>query len=227
MDVPISENPGNSNRAKKGKNYNEKAAKGKSDDSSTGEVDKKVVKVVTGDVIKRKTPLAQRFKNLFFTSDFPGVTRYLTQEVLLPSLRNLIVDSTTKGIERMIYGDVQPTRRYGSDPRTRYSYNNPVSRDSRRRVMLPDQPPHPPPRNKSIDVGDIILSSREDADHVLERLADIIDQYQAASVADLYELVGVQTSYTDNKWGWTELIYADVKQVREGFLIQLPPADPV
>jgi hypothetical protein len=219
MDVPISDNPSNSHKAKS-QNKPKKVL------ASTGKPKKEVEKVVTGEVTKRKVPLGQRVKAMFFSGDFPGVTRYVTSEVLLPALRNLIVDSTTKGIERMIYGETQ-TRRYGPDPRTRYSYNNPVSRDTRRRSYLPDQPPHPPPRSKTHAIGEVILSSKEEGELVIERLTDIIDTYDVASVADLYDLLGLPTSYIDNKWGWTVLTYADVRQVREGFLIDLPPADPI
>jgi len=47
------------------------------------------------------------------------------------------------------------------------------------------------------------------------------------SVADLYELVGIQGSYTDNKYGWTKNIRnASVVRVRDGYLLKLPKALP-
>ncbi len=82
--------PGNS---KKAKAFEEKPEK------------KAVEKVVTGEVVQKKPPILQRVKNIFFAGDVNTVTRYLAQEVLLPALRNLIVDSTTKCIEKMMYGD--------------------------------------------------------------------------------------------------------------------------
>lgn len=62
---------------------------------------------------------------------------------------------------------------------------------------------------------------------VLERLNDIIDRYEVASVADLHELVGLPTTHVDNKWGWENVRYAEVRQIREGFLLDLPPAMPI
>ena len=47
----------------------------------------------------------------------------------------------------------------------------------------------------------MILNSRSESELVLESLQDIIDKYDVASVADLYQLVGLPTAYTDNKLG--------------------------
>jgi len=92
--------------------------------------------------------------------------------------------------------------------------------------MLPDQPPLHSPRRPH-NVHEIILISREDAETVLERLVDIIDKYDVASVADLHDLVGLPTTYVDNKWGWTNLAQVDIRQIREGFLIDLPSAEQI
>ena len=56
---------------------------------------------------------------------------------------------------------------------------------------------------------------------------DIIDQFEVASVADLNDLVGFPTSYTDNKWGWIYLGDVQIRQVREGYLIDLPSPEPI
>lgn len=202
--------PGNSKKAKASEEKPEKKA---------------VEKVVTGEVVQKKPPILQRIRNVFFAGDVNTVTRYLAQEVLLPAFRNLVVDFTSKGIEKMMYGD-SASPRHSAGGRSRYSYNAPIRRDNRPRVMLPDQPPHPPPRSRHA-TPELIVSSKSEGDLVIERLVDIIDTYEVASVADLYDLLGLPNSYIDNKWGWTQLAYADVRQVREGFLIELPPADPI
>lgn len=189
---------------------------------------KDIVKVVHGEVKKTKRPLGERFKETFFSGDLSSVLRYVSSEVLLPALRNLIVDSTTKGIERMIYGDSQ-NRYRRSDPRYRYSYNSsPLSQVREpRRAFLPDQPPQVPRGPRTHDFGRIVIVSKEDAEVVLDRLIDIIDTYDIASVADLHDLVGIPTSYIDNNWGWTSLGHANVRQVREGFVLDLPSPEQI
>lgn len=187
--------------------------------------EKKIEKVVTVDAVKRPSSLGRRMKTLFLGGEFKGATRYIVADVLLPALKNMIVDATSKGIERIVYGDT-PRRRY--DPgRPRVSYNNPISRYARQPGMLPDQPPLRQLVQRRQDAGEIILSSREDADMVIERLTDIIDKYEVVSVADLHELVGLPFSHIDNKWGWTTLNYANIRQIREGFLLDLPPVEAI
>jgi hypothetical protein len=73
----------------------------------------------------------------------------------------------------------------------------------------------------------VILSSREDAERVLEQLLDIIEKYDVASWADLCELVGWPSTPIDNKWGWTYLTNVSVRQVRDGYMIDLPGLEAV
>lgn len=188
---------------------------------------KDIQRVVTGDVVERKKPLGRRFKALFSGTEAKGAVHYIISDVMLPALKNLIVDATSKGVERMVYGDA-PRRRYEvGRPRVSYNSASVVDRYARRPGMLPDQPPLTQGRQRRQDVGEIILAAREEADIVIERLNDIIDKYEVASVADLHELCGLPSSHIDNKWGWMSLAYANVRQIREGFLIDLPPAEPI
>ena len=190
------------------------------------EKEKEVVKVVSNEVIQLKVPLGRRFKNLFLGADAGGVARYLTNDVLMPAMRNLIVDATNKGMERMVYGEV--SHRPRSTPgHPRVSYQSPVNRRPRDRgTMLPDQPPYSR-QQRPPDSGDIIIASREEAELVLERLIDITDKYEIASMADFYELLGLPNTFIDNKWGWSSLRHVEVHQVREGYLIDLPNPEPI
>jgi hypothetical protein len=187
---------------------------------------KVVEKVVSVDAVQRQKSIGRRFKAVFFGGEVKGASRYILTEVLLPALKNMIVDATSKGMERVVYGDA-PRRRY--DPgRPKISYNSPVDRLTRSpRGMLPDQPPLGGVPRRRQDIGEIILVSRDEADLVIERLNDIIDKYDVASVSDLHDLVGLPSTYVDNKWGWNSLNYANVRQTREGYLLDLPPVEPI
>lgn len=186
---------------------------------------KEITKVVSGEVISKKKPLGQRMKNILFAGELKSASQYIVREVLVPSFKNLIVDATSKGVERVIYGQVDPRKRsmmnYGP---TRFSYNA-ISRDRSPR-MLPDQPPRFTD-SRRMETQDIVLSSREDAELVIDRLKDIVDQYEVASVADLNELLGSPSAHTDHKWGWTSLGFSGIRQIREGYLLDLPPAQPI
>lgn len=187
---------------------------------------KEVTKVVTGEVVQRKKPLGRRFKDIFMGGDIKGVARYIAADVLLPAVRNMVVDATSEGIKRMMYGESTARHRRNVDPmRSRVSYNSPVDRGPMRSTMLPDQPPYSSRRRQ--DPNEIILVSREEAELVVERLADLIDNFDVATVGDFHELVGLPSTYVDNKWGWTAIRGVDIRQVREGYLIELPPVEPI
>lgn len=188
---------------------------------------KKVEKVVKTDAVEKPRTLGRRFKDVFFGGEFSGAAKYITADVLLPALRNLVVDASTKGIERIIYGEAAPRRRPEYRPRTQY--NSPISHrreDPRDRVYLPDQPAHNYRANRR-EANDIIIATRDEADLVLETLIEITQSYDVASLADLYELVGLPSSHTDNKWGWTHLGSASVRQVRDGYLLDLPTMEQI
>lgn len=188
---------------------------------------KEIVKVVTGEVIVQKPGLGRKIKDIFVEADLRGAARYVGMEVLVPALRNLIVDASTKGIERWVYGETAIRRRPQIGPGPggpRFTYNAPVNRQQS--IVGRNAPPIPiGPRVQRQTHDNLILSSKDDAETVVERLNDIIDRYGAASVADLNELVGIAGPHTDNKWGWTHLGDLRVMQVREGYLIEFPQVE--
>jgi len=205
--------------------------------------EKKIEKVVTGEVIQRPRSVGRKFKDVFFGGEIKSAARFVTADVILPAFRDLLVDAITNGAKRVVYGESMYRRR-PYEYRPRITYNSPLTtrsyyrdprgdprdqrdlRDPRERVHLPDQPTtiYRPPRP---GFNDIILARKEDAELVVERLIDIIEKYEVASLADLYDLLGYPASPVDNKWGWTYLSNMEVRQVRDGFLIDLPPLEAV
>ncbi len=187
---------------------------------------KELTKIVSGDVVTKKKPMKQRLKTIFVGGEVKNAAAYIALDVLIPAARNMVVDATTKGIERLIYGESSQRGRQNDYGRSRVSYNSPLDRNRQRGTMLPDQPPYHGGRS-SRSSSEVIVISRKDAELVLTTIADIIDTYDVASVADLNELVGLPSTHIDNKWGWTSIRHADLRQVREGWLIDLPPAKPI
>lgn len=188
---------------------------------------KEVVKIVAVDATLKPIPIHKKIKGIFFSGSARSASQFVFRDVLIPALKHMIAEGTSKGIDKMLYGE-SPRSRFGNSEisRSRFSYNNPIYRgDPRERVMFPDQPPRAITRHAP--VGDIILTTRIDAENVIEELAKMIERYEVASVADLYELVGLPSAHTDNKWGWAQLKYANVRQTRDGYLIELPPAEAI
>lgn len=73
----------------------------------------------------------------------------------------------------------------------------------------------------------LVFESRGDAEQVLDSLDEIIETYGAASVADLCELASLRSSFSDTRFGWTNLDSAVVIRGRYGYLLKLPKAMPL
>ena len=82
------------------------------------------------------------------------------------------------------------------------------------------------PRGRSThDFTEIILESRAEADLILDQMSFLLEEYGAVTVADLYASAGVSgVTFVDQQFGWESLAKAGVRHIREGFLIDLPPA---
>jgi hypothetical protein len=205
--------------------YQGNSDKSKKDKSELPE--KNLDKVVKGEVIVKPKTLGNRFKSIFFGGDIDSAASYVVSDVLLPALRNLVVETVSRGADRLIYGE-DSRRRRPSTYSPRIQYNNPINRGGpSRTAYLPDQRPVDKWAGGRKTFEDVIVASKEDAETVVERLTDIVDMYDVVSVADLHELLGLPSSHVDNKWGWTHLAGVDVRQIREGWRIGFPPLEEI
>ena len=70
---------------------------------------------------------------------------------------------------------------------------------------------------------EIVLESRAEVYDVLTILEERIERFGAATVADLYDLVGETPTFADRNYGWTAIDgRSGTRQVRNGWLIELP-----
>lgn len=191
--------------------------------------EKKVQQVTQSQVVRRKKPLGKRFTETFVGGDTSSVWDYVVFDVLVPAAKDMFADAVSQGVERMIFGEARSTsRRTGRRPGDPHiSYNRYSS--SRRPGPPDDRSRHNLSRRAraSHDFDEIILATRVEADEVLDRLFDLVSKYESATVADLYDLVGITGSYTDDKWGWFDLRGAGVTRVRNGYLLDLPKPEPL
>lgn len=191
---------------------------------------KKIETVVTGEVTRRKKPLTKRLAETFIGGDLGSVTDYVVMQVLIPAAKDMVADAFSQGIDRVLFGDSRPSsRRPGRSiggQNGYISYNKMSgSRETVRSGLNEFQ--RRPERSSSRDFDEIILATRAEADEVVERLFDLVDQYQQATVADLLELVGVTSNHVDHKWGWTNMQGSGVSKVRGGYLLDLPKPEPI
>lgn len=195
---------------------------------STPEMEKKIESVLSNVAAKKKKSLFKRFTDVIIGGDSKSVVHYVMAEVVVPQLKDLLAEATSGGIEKMIYGDNArgPRARYGGRPAgptnyTKYSVRgtNPIgaaTRDPR------DRPPNPATLPRQFDYDEILLQTRVEAETVLERMYDLVQNYDSASIHDLKTLVGWSPSYTDQKWGWMDLQGSLIRRVRDGYMLEFP-----
>lgn len=183
---------------------------------------KKVEKVVSGSVKVKKKNGVTKFADNFISEDIHNVKSYIITDVLIPSVKRAISEMVTNGIDMILYGSTGGRSKRSSADRV--SYRNYYDRrdDDRYRDRDRDRV-----RTSAYSFDDIVLDSRGEAEEVLARMDELIDQYGIVSVADLYDLVGVTGNYTDNKYGWTNIRNAEPIRVRDGYMLRLPKALPI
>lgn len=194
----------------------------KSNSHKSKEVDekKKVEKVVKGKVKTKKKNSITKFADVFVSEDVSSVKSYIIGEVLIPAMKKALSDIVTNGIDMILYGESGVTKR--KSPGSRVSYTNYYDRRDRDGYRYDDRRVR-----AGYDFNDVILDSRGEAEDVLSRMDELIDNYGIVSVADFYDLCGITGSYTDNKYGWTDIRSAQVVRVRDGYKIKLPRALPL
>lgn len=183
--------------------------------------------VVTEGVVVTPPGLGRRIKGVFFGGEFKEVRGYIIADVLLPAVRDLFFDTITEGSKRAIYGATRSARRRDPQVRSRVSYSSMQPSRPYTSTMLPGQPPRNPIRMNYREANDILITNREEANLVLERMFDIISKYDVVSLADLYELLDQPIAAVDHKWGWTYLNNAEIRQVRNGYMLDLPPMEEI
>lgn len=176
-------------------------------DAQKGKV---VTKVVNGVARTKKKTKFREFLDMFIANDVGDVKSYILAEVIVPAIKKTIEEA----VHTILNG--KDTRR-SSPGRASYIRYDTMSKSDNR------------PRTRSgYDYGEVIVDTRDEAKAVLDRMDELIATYQTASVADLYDLAGLQCNHTDNKYGWTDVRDAQIIPMRDGgFLIKMPRAFPL
>lgn len=172
-------------------------------------------KVITGGVTQRRKSGIDKLGSIFLAGDVEDVKEYIIEDVLIPTIKRAFYDIICNGMGMML-GERNPNK---GNQSSRVSYRSYYDRPDERKS-----------RNNSnqsrLNYGykDLIFDNRGDAEVVLEQMFELLDRYDAVSIADLFDLAGESSNYTDNKYGWTNLEDARVQPVRGGYIIQLPRA---
>lgn len=172
-------------------------------------------KVTRGTVtVKRKSELS-KFAGAFIRMDMHDVAEYLIADIVVPAIVNLVEDVIVGGSRLILRGETDRGERRSRADKVSYSrYWDDRDRDRDR-----------DDRNREHSVYDydrINFASRADAEAVLNRMQEAIEEYGQVPIADLYEFAGVRSEHTTYKYGWTSIKSADVERRRDGYYLKLP-----
>lgn len=76
----------------------------------------------------------------------------------------------------------------------------------------------------------LLFTTEEEVVKIMHYMRELLDRYGCITVADLYDLIGMECYYTDNLYGWTKLnIFAivDMKDNSGRFELKLPKPLPI
>ena len=174
---------------------------------------KNIEKVTKG---AARTKKKSKFLDSFIAEDVKDVKDYLIGDVLVPTIKSTIAEMVSNGVDMALLGEVRHGRKK-SQRGNRTPYRDYYDRrDDRRRESR---------RGAAYDFESVIVESRGEAELVLDRMDEIIDNYDSVSITDLYDLVGYDGGkYTDSKYGWTSLRGVDVARLRDGSYEIVMPA---
>lgn len=71
------------------------------------------------------------------------------------------------------------------------------------------------------------LNTREEGEKVIDTLKELLEKYGVVSVADLKDLIGMPSTYRENRRGWADLKTASLKRTRYGYYLVLPDPEPI
>lgn len=180
--------------------------------------DKKIGKVVTGEVVTRKKSGVRKFADALIAEGVDDIRSYIIREIIAPKAKDMIsstirhiADGISEGVDKLLYGE--NSRNDNSDSRPYASYYNGARKA--RTVTY---------RDSGFRSDEFEFRSRGDAEMVLRDLKENLSMYHVVSVADFYSLtVGDEyATATDNNYGWTDLRDAKIRQVRGGYILDLP-----
>lgn len=175
--------------------------------------EKKIRKVVKGPVKVRSKSEFEKVANNFFDGDFKEIKKSLFQDVLIPAVKKIIDDLVTNSIHLALYGNAAPQKKSGNTTVVHYDNSYNVHR------KISSSPV------KKFEYRDILLNSRSDAEAVRNEMDETLEKYGRVTVADYYDICGYIAGYGEDKYGWTDLRGMRIVASRDGWYVELPPAE--
>lgn len=181
--------------------------------------EKRAEKVIKGKAKVKKNEV-RKLTDVFISEDVSNVKNYIIMDVIVPSVKKALYELVVGTLDMTLYGGRGNGGKRPTADKVSYRDYNGVSRRDERSYNTT--------RTASgYSYDDVIVDTRGEAEAVIMRMDEIMEEYEQVRVADLYDLVGISGNYTDNNYGWTNIRNAEVVRVRDGYKIKMPRAIPL
>lgn len=180
---------------------------------------KKLEKVnIQGGTVTKKESALKKSGISLIENDFRTSVLHILKDVVLPNTRQSIADAICSLARYMFTGDKSVKSSSGISGVRNISYYN----------MSKNQPVQPSSQTKGVyAVDEVRFDNRGDAEEVLLRLKEVIADYGVVTVGDYYDILpescGLKANFTDFKYGWRDLLNAEVVRTNDDrYTIRFP-----
>ena len=177
------------------------------------------------DISKREPSTGQKF----FKSDFKTLRKWVIKDVLIPGIQNLILNGLSRLFFESNYSDKSSVGERSSIAKGRSrvvpynkAYRGNLTTGRREEPTVDDDEDYIPDYR-----NELVLPTEKDAIRVIESMKNMIEDYDDATVAQLYKLCTItHPDFQMNKWGWNADTFkgATYRRVRDGWCLMIPEA---
>ena len=180
------------------------------------------------DLSKSEPSTGQKIFKQFFKSDLKTLRKWVIKDVLIPGIQNLILNGLSRLFFESDYSDKPSVgeRSTIGKGRTRVAYNKVykgnLTTGRREEPTVDDDEDYIPDYR-----NELVLPSEKDAIRVLESMKNMIEDYDDATVSQLYRLCNItHPDFQMNKWGWDAAAFrgSTYRRVRDGWCLMIPDA---
>lgn len=177
--------------------------------------------LVKGEVRVKKKSTGRKIIESAMAEDLNSIKKHVVEEVIDPSIREIIFNVIKDGLELGLFGKQGRKRGGGSSGHSSYGSYYRIGGQSSNRSSSGKSS-----RRTAYALEEIEFDFKDDAEHVLDELCDEIAAYGDVTGEVLCSLLGRDANYTDRKYGWTDLSTARIVRIRGGsYILILPKAE--
>lgn len=193
------------------------------------------VKPIVKGSIKEKKGLS-KVKSLFIADGSKGIGEYIISDVLVPVIKNLIIDITMGSLTRLFgqesynYGQYRSSSSRDGNMRPYYS----TSYERGRAEREPQERSAYGPVEILVRFDDVARAypdlqdyqirnkTQELVEKSLDELRYICERYNVVKLSEFYEIFDQRSEYTAEKYGWSSLRDVKVYKNMDGYIVSMP-----